>query len=133
MQQKATIVEILPDNEVKLVVSRESACSGDCHKCGGCGSVSQKFYLIAKNDINAQKGEIVYVESDKNVVLGAAVLVYLLPLLLFLACYLIANSFGRIPVLFGAIGFVLGFIPAALYNSSLKRKPQVHRVIGRVL
>lgn len=124
---------LLPDGRAELIVTRESACSGDCHRCSGCGAVGQTLRLTAKNPIGADRGDIVWIESSSSTVLCAAALVYLLPLLLFLIGYLCSLSLGGgLAALIGAGGFLLGLIPAFVYNRRLKRRPAEHTVIGLV-
>ena len=41
MRTKATVNALLPDGRVEVLIARKSACSGDCHKCAGCGAVEQ--------------------------------------------------------------------------------------------
>ena len=52
------------DNGTALVVHlRESACSGDCHKCSGCGAAKETVLLTADNPIGARRGDLVKVTS----------------------------------------------------------------------
>ena len=132
MQRKATVQEILPDGRAELAVRRESACSGDCHHCGGCGAVGQTLRLTAENPIGAKKGDIVYIASESAPVLWAAALVYALPLILFLAGYLLSMRLGAWAAAIGAAGFLAGLLPAFLYNRHVKRKPPVYTIIGFV-
>lgn len=124
------MAELLPEGKAVLAVRRESACSGDCHKCGGCGGTEQTLYLTAGNPVGAKKGDIVYFESRSDVVLKGAVLLYLLPLVLFLAGYLAAMSLDgwAFPIACG--GFVLGFLPATVYNHRLKKHPPNYEIVG---
>lgn len=130
MRSRATVAELLPEGKVRLAVRRESACSGDCHKCGGCGGTEQTLYLTARNPICAQKGDIVYVESRSDVVLKGAVLIYLLPLVLLLMGYLAAMPLGGWAFLIAFGSFVLGLLPAALYNRRLKKRPPDYVIVG---
>lgn len=132
MRSRATVVVVLPEGMARLAVRRESACSGDCHKCGGCGGTEQTIYLTARNAICAQKGDIVYVESRSDVVLKGALLLYLLPLALLLAGYLIAMPLGGWAFLIALGGFALGLLPAALYNRRLKKRPPDYVIVGFV-
>lgn len=129
MQKKATVDAVLPDGMAELLVQRESACSGDCHKCSGCGSVGQTIRLTAKNPIGAQKGDIVVIESGSGVVLKAAALIYLLPLTLFLIGYLAFMHLGAWAALIGLGGFILGALPAVLYNRKVKNRPPEYTII----
>ena len=132
MQQKATVESVQPDGTAMLLVRRQSACSGDCHKCGGCGAVGQTLRIHAENPIGAQPGEIVYVESESKTVLSAAVLVYLLPLLLLFAGYFCAAALHGKAIWFGAAGFAAGLLPAFWYDRRMRRKPPVYRIVELV-
>lgn len=132
MQQKATVESVQPDGTAMLLVRRQSACSGDCHKCGGCGAVGQTLRIHAENPIGAQPGEIVYVESESKTVLSAAVLVYLLPLGLFVAGYLAATALDWPAGLTGGGCFVLGLLPAFAYNRRVRKHPPRQTITGRV-
>lgn len=130
MQKKATVDTVFPDGSAELLVLRESACSGECHKCGGCGSVGQTLRVTAQNPIGAQKGDVVVVESESGVVLKAAALVYLLPLAMFLLAYLAFMRLGDWQaLLIGLGGFAVGTLPAVLYNRSVKAHPPEYRII----
>lgn len=132
MRKKATVDRLLPQNRAELLVRRESACSGDCHKCGGCGGVEQILRLTARDPIGVQRGDIVYVESESSVVLKGAALIYMLPLLLFLAGYLMAMPLGGWAFAIGGAGFVLGWIPAVLYDRHVKKNPPDYVITGFV-
>lgn len=132
MRQKATVERLLPEGRAELSVRRQSACSGDCGGCGGCGGTQQSIRLTAENPIHAQRGDIVYIESESSTVLKAATLVYLLPLALFLVCYLLTVRWGNWAFCAGFGGFLLGLLPAFLYNRHMKRKPPKHVIVGFV-
>lgn len=123
MRQRATVEALLPDGRVRLSVRRESACSGDCQRCAGCAALGQTLTLTAENRIHAAPGDRVWVESATTSVLGAAALVYLLPLLCFLAGYLAAAPLGPWAVAVAAAALLSGCVPALLYNRHLRRRP----------
>lgn len=129
MRQKATVEALLPDGAARLSVRRESACSGDCHKCAGCGAVAQTLTLTARNSISARPGDRVWVESKSGPVLWAAALVYLLPLLCFLVGYLAAYGLGSWAFAVGGGAFLLGMFPAFLYDRRLKRRPPAYDIV----
>ena len=129
MQQKARVARLLPNNRAEVSVTRESACSGDCHKCAGCGAVRQTVTVQAENDIHAQPGDVVYIESGSALVLRAAALVYVLPLVLFFAGYFAAGALGIAAGWGGVAGFVLGGLPAVWYDRRVRRRPPVYRIV----
>lgn len=132
MQRKATVQAILPDGRAELAVQRESACSGDCHHCGGCGTVGQTLRLTTENPVGAEKGDIVLISSESAPVLWAAALVYALPPVLFLAGYLLSMRLGVWAAAIGAAGFLVGLIPAFAYNRHVRKRPPVYTIIGFV-
>lgn len=129
MQQKARVTRLLPQNRAEVSVTRESACSGDCHKCAGCGAVRQTVTVQAENDIHARPGDVVYIESGSAVVLRAAALVYVRPLVLFFAGYFAAGALRIAAGWGGAAGFVLGVLPAVWYDRRVRRRPPVYRIV----
>lgn len=132
MRQTARVTALLPDGRAELTVLRQSACTGDCGSCGGCGFVQQRLSVTAENPIHAQAGDLVHIESETASVLKAAALVYLLPLALFLGGYLLSLRLGNWAYAVGLAGFVLGLLPAFVYNCYRKRKPIKHRIVGFV-
>ena len=92
MEQLVRVKETCEDGTARVIRVRESACSGDCHKCSGCGAVRQTMLLRAVNAIGAKPGELVTVSSRSGPVLAGAAVLYLMPLALFFAGYLAGAS-----------------------------------------
>lgn len=132
MRQKATVERLLNDGTAVLLVRRQSACSGDCHSCGGCGGTAQTLRLTARDPIGTHEGDRVYVESDGKTVLKGAALVYLLPLALFLLGYVSALPLGAWAFAVGCGGFALGLLPAVWYDRQLKKHPPAYVIVGFV-
>jgi sigma-E factor negative regulatory protein RseC len=105
----------------EVIRVRESACSGDCHKCSGCGAAKQTVILTARNAIGARVGDMVVVSSDSSRVLKAAAVLYMLPLVLFLAGYLVGENLWGRGVLLGLVGIVLGIALVKLYDRFLTK------------
>ena len=53
MEQIVRVKETFPDGSATVLLVRESACSGDCHKCSGCGAAKETMIFTAKNAIGA--------------------------------------------------------------------------------
>ena len=131
MEQKVRIVKCDPDGTAQVVHIRESACSGDCHKCSGCGAVKQTVYLTAQNPIRAQVGDVVYIQSESAPVLAAAAILYLLPIVLFLAGYLIGHLLWQKGIWLAIAGFLLAVTAAVGYDRViLKKKKTVYTIMG---
>ena len=45
MEQIVRVKEVYPDGSAQVIHVRESACSGDCHKCSGCGAAKESILL----------------------------------------------------------------------------------------
>ena len=130
MEQTVKVLTCEPDGTARVMVIRESACSGDCHKCSGCGAVTQSMLLQARNPIGAKPGELVRIASDSGPVLKAAAILYMLPLVLFIAGYL-AGMQWHLGGLTGSAAFVLAILLAILYDRRVgKKENTVYTIIG---
>ena len=121
MEQVVRVSRLLPGDMAEVIRVRESACSGDCHKCSGCGAAKQTVILTARNAIGARVGDMVVVSSDSARVLKAAAVLYMLPLVLFLAGYLVGENLWGRGVLLGLVGIVLGIALVKLYDRFLTK------------
>lgn len=130
MQQQVRVLSIYPDGTAEVAAVRVSACSGDCHKCSGCGAQTQQVRVRADNPIGAVPGDSVIVESDNRQVLGAMLVVYILPLVLLIGGYFAGYALSVLPGLFALLGFLLGILIILIYNRRLKTKHPVHYVIS---
>lgn len=128
MEQTVKVRRLLPDGMAEVVRVRESACSGDCHKCAGCGATSQTMLFIAYNAIGAKPGDQVVVTSDTATVLKGAALLYILPLLTFLAGYLLGENLWGRGIVCGILGFILGMLPIKLYDRHLAKKGTAYTI-----
>ena len=126
MEQKVKIRRVFPDGTAEVVHIRESACSGDCHKCSGCGAAKESITLTARNAIGAGPGDVVIVKSDSAPVLRGAVVLYILPLVLFILGYLLtASGWG------GCLGFVIGIVAVIVYDRKVAKKEEtVYTITG---
>ena len=87
MEQLVRVRQTHDDGTAAVIHIRESACSGDCHKCSGCGAAKEAVIFTADNPIGARPGDLVKVESSTAPVLKAAMVLYVLPLALFFLGY----------------------------------------------
>ncbi len=119
MEQLVRVQKLNDDGTAQVLHIRQSACSGDCHKCSGCGAVQQKMLLTAYNPIHAKPGQIVVIRSESGPVLAAAAVLYMLPLVLFFAGFLISLSLWNTGWLAGLCGFLLGIVIAVTYDRAV--------------
>jgi len=130
MQQLVKVLKCNEDGTARVACLRQSACSGDCHKCSGCGAVEQTMIFTAQNPVGAQPGDVVTVESATGPVLKAAAVLYLMPLVLFIAGYLIGMQW-QLGGLFGALAFVLSIGLVIAYDRLvMKKKNTEYTIVG---
>ncbi|MBR5094262.1 MAG: SoxR reducing system RseC family protein [Oscillospiraceae bacterium] len=107
MTQDAIVTKILPDGMAEVVVTRSTACGGNCGSCESCMFQSE-LRALARDNIGCKPGQRVVIETKTSRVFGAAMLVYVMPLLFFLAGYALAALLGwtegaRIAMSFGTL------------------------------
>ena len=131
MTQTVRVQKIFDDGTAQVVCVRQSACSGNCHKCSGCGAVQETVTLTARNPIGAKPGELVVIGANSRPVLVAAAVLYVLPLVLFFLGYLLGSLQWEKGPLCGCIGFVLGIAASVLYDrTAVKKKETVYTIMG---
>ena len=132
MEQTVRVQKCDPDGTAQVLHIRESACSGDCHKCSGCGAAKEQLLLTAENPIGAKPGQLVRITTASAPVLKAAAILYLLPIALLIAGYLLL-----MPVGFGGlgsgIGFLLGVLLVWLYDRKVAAKQNTEYTITAIL
>ena len=119
MEQLVRVKEAFDDGTAVVVHVRESACSGDCHKCSGCGAAKETILLKAENPIGAVRGDLVKVASATGPVLKAAAVLYLLPMLLFFAGYFAGDVLFGHGALVGCLAFVASIALVVLYDRKI--------------
>ena len=124
MEQKVKVRQVLPDGTARVVHIRESACSGDCHKCTGCGAAKESITFTAHDPIGVRPGDVVIVKSDTAPVLRGAAVLYVLPVVLFLLGYLVTMSGWG-----GGAGFLLGIGTVVAYDRLVAKKEQIQYTI----
>ena len=122
MEQLVRVRQSFPDGTAEVLLVRESACSGDCHKCSGCGAAKETLIFTAKNAINASRGDLVKVESATGPLMKAATVLYVLPLVLFFLGYYLGTLPGNFGALGGCLGFVLGIVLVVIYDRKVVKK-----------
>ena len=135
MTQIATVERILDPNHAEISVPRKSACGHDCEECAGCGVSGAAVHARASNPIGAQPGQKVVVESSTKKMLRIVALVYLIPVVLFLAGYVITTLLTpSVGLQYGVAvaGFVLGIVFAILYDRRLRARGGLSFTIVRV-
>ena len=131
MEKIVRVHRLHPDGRADIILVRESACSGDCHKCSGCGAQKETMIVTAENPIKASVGDFVVVTSDTASVMKAVLAVYLIPLVLFFAGFGAGMAMDFRPGLLGALGFLLGVAYAIWFDRhTAKKNDTVYTITG---
>lgn len=129
MEQLVLVRRTLDDGSAEVLHIRESACSGDCHKCSGCGAAKEAVVFTAQNPIGAQPGDVVKVQSESAPVLKAAVVLYVVPLVLFFLGVFLGSLLGSMEYLLGGALFALGLVGVVLYDRKVMEKTDISYTI----
>ena len=123
MTQIATVEKELGGGYAEVSVPRKSACGHDCEECAGCGMTGAAIKARARNDIGAQPGDKVVVESSTKKIFGVVALVYVLPVVLCLLGYFLSEGLAEgMRYAIAVATFVVSFIPCVLYDRHARKK-----------
>jgi sigma-E factor negative regulatory protein RseC len=131
MEQLVRVRQSYDNGTAQVLLVRESACSGDCHKCSGCGAAKETLLVLAENPIGAKPGELVRLRSETAPVMKAALVLYILPLVLFFGGYFLGAALWELGALVGCLAFAAGIGLAVAYDRLVagKKKP-VYTIFG---
>ena len=130
MEQIVRVREVHDDGTATVMLQRESACSGDCHKCSGCGAAKEVMVFQARNPIGASRGDLVVIESKTGPVMKAVGVFYVLPLVLFFLGYWLGDVLLSRGALVGSLGFLLAIVLTVVYDRKIAKKEEVHTITG---
>ncbi len=119
-------------NTARVVFSRKSACD----KCGMClkSKDNMTVYVEIKNELDAKVGDNVAVVMGDNFVLRAALIVYIIPVILVGIAVAIGYSFREL-VLFAMIvgALIIGLLCSVLIDRAIRNvkgyAPRMERLI----
>ncbi len=129
MTQNGVVTKILSDQMAEVTVQRGTACGGNCGgNCSSCEACAYESRITVKavNSIHAGLGERVVVSGETTRILGAAALIYLLPLAFFFVAYAVAYSFDLsqgLCILMSFLGLALGVAGVVFLG---RRSGEVH-------
>lgn len=131
MDRNGIVIEEM-GSYLKLRLMRHTACGS----CGAChlGDEQKDITLIAKNDANAHKGDLVEVEMATNGVLSAAFIMYVIPLVGLLTGLLAGNSlFGGNDLITAFSGLVVMSIAFLIIKLNDKKFLKNDKYIAHVI
>ncbi len=118
MLQEAIITNIREDGLAEVVVERLGICGGDCNGCEGC-KYEHLMKSVVQNPIDAHRGQHVMIETPTAGVVKGALAIYVLPIVMLIAGYLIAAllSLGEGACIAAAFGAALAGVVIAIVVS----------------
>ncbi len=134
------VIELLPPNMAKIRIKRHSQCIG-CSQRSLCDPFGKDYMIIsAKNLCMAKIGDEVEVSFELVRKGQAIVILYIIPLILFIVGALIGNFIDPFnnkdlsSSLMGILCLIISFIGIFIYNKILvKEKPSLEPRIKRIL
>ena len=132
MEQLVKVRRVFDDGTAEVFHVRESACSGDCHKCSGCGAAKETVVFTAVNPLGAKPGDLVTVRSQSAPVLKAAVVLYVAPLVLFFLGVALGSLLGTMEYLLGGFGFCVGIVLVVVYDRKVMTKTDIVYTITEI-
>ena len=113
MTQDAVVTKLVSRHVAEVEVERGTACGGTCESCEAC-VFQNRIRAEAVNKISALPGQKVVIESKSSKVYKAILMVYIMPIVLFLLGYAIAAAFGAGEGVCIAVSFTALAVSAAL-------------------
>lgn len=127
MTQDGIVTRLLPDNMAEVAVARTTACGGNCPSCESCIFQSE-IKTIARNRIQARPGQKVVISTKSKDIFSAAVLVYLMPIILMLLSYAAAYKSGAGEGICVMVSFLALIASAAILVLSQRSKKNRDRI-----
>lgn len=129
------IVKQISKNTAEVEIQRSSACGEACASCGLCPG--QRTVVSALNEAGAKIGDSVIIDMSGKKVLGAALLVYIVPVLMLFCGYFAGYAVFGSETAAVAVGFAVMaamFLTVILFDKRLRAKytPRIVRIEGKV-
>lgn len=125
MTQEAIVTKKLPNGMAEVVVTRTTACGSNCGNCESCIFQSE-LKTLAKNLIDAGPGQRVIIESTSSKIYKAAMMVYILPMILMVLGYALGAVLGAPEgacIGIGFLGLVLGAVNIVMNQRRKTNEP----------
>jgi sigma-E factor negative regulatory protein RseC len=132
MTQNAVVTRIIDRRTAEVEVERGTACGGNCGSCEAFVFQST-IRTHAFNKVSALPGQRVVIESRTSQVLGAAMLLYIIPFVLFFIGYAIGAAMGLQEggcILFSGLFFLIGVAVNVIYQRRKKSSGITFEIIS---
>ena len=132
MTQDAIVVKLLPNEMAEVVVTRSTACGSNCGSCESCIFQSE-LKTVARNRIGAKPGQRVTIESSSGKIFSAAMLVYIMPLLFFLAGFALSGALGASEGVSVLVSFLFLVLSAVVLIRTQRRKSSAKQISFEII
>ncbi len=132
MTQDAVVTRIIDRHTAEVEVERGTACGGNCGSCEACVFQST-IRTTAFNKVSALPGQRVVIESRTSQVLGAALLLYIIPFVLFFVGYAVGAAMKLAEggcILVSALFFLAGVAVNVIYQRRKKSSGITFEIIS---
>lgn len=132
MTQNAVVIKLIDRRTAEVEVERGTACGGNCGACEAC-VFQNTIRAAATNKVSALPGQQVVIESRTSDVLGAAMLLYLVPFVLLFLGYAIGAALHFAEggcILVAALFFCLGVAFNVIYQRRKKSSGITFEIIS---
>ena len=120
MTQDAVVIRLLPNSMAEVSVTRTTACGGNCPSCESC-IFQNEIKTLAHHMIQARPGQRVVIVTQSRAIFCAALMVYLMPVVLMIVSYALAAFFGVREGLRVLVSFLALLVSAGILVLSQRR------------
>lgn len=133
MTQDAVVIKSFANGLAEVLVARGTSCGEHCGSCSVC-KYTGEIHTYAQNTIGAQPGDHVEVSSKSSEIIGAAFMLYIIPMVAMVVAYMIAAGTGAsenmcIGAAFGAFAVMVGIV--TLYHRARAKKKAIDLIITK--
>ena len=117
------LIKKLHGNIADVEIHRSTACGDNCASCGLCNG--RTTIVKAANAAGAAEGDTVVIDMADKKVLGAAFLVYIVPLVLLVAGYFIGSALFKTEpggIFTGFLLMLLSFLPIVFLDRRSRQR-----------
>lgn len=142
MVEETGIVTKIEGNMAKVLVQKKSACDG-CSIQGACQSTSEGMEIEALNAAHAREGQRVKILLTPRDYLKGTMIVYGLPLVLFITGAIIGKNIGEeyfkeinsdlVAAIAGFIALALSLAGVRIWSKKMESKTEYNPVIEEII
>ena len=136
MKEVGRVVSLTEDTAVVAM-----RASGACKKCGLCmaSSDGKEVLLLARNEAVAEQGDAVEIEITAGRVLVAAFALYMVPVLMTIAGFLVGSALSggseesALPIVLSVVFLAVSFVAVWLFDLRSRKKERPDATVIRIL